>query len=294
MLGMSRHTGNGDFCAARPDGFPGAGRRLRRPSGISRTSGTTIEAIRRIGASCDWSRERFTMDEQLSRAVNEVFIRLYEEGLIYRGEYIVNWCPRCKTALSDVEVEHADLVATEVEPDRLRTLEFKMEPQGLEEHEWWLDEVSLNLEAQDPYPYAPRLAISLTPYGQNPWRGPTLVHYAQPLAPYLAGALEIARTYVQLHADAQDEFQARCGGVKGPIMPVHTRNDIENIALLGSENFNRFCWWPDYPETACGLAQYWAFMKLAQYHAVSGDETAWNVLDNWLNWLDSYGVEETP
>ena len=91
---------------------------------------------------------------------------------------------------------------------RLRTLEFKMEQQGLEEHEWWLDDVSLNLEAQDPYPYAPRLAISLTPYGQNPWRGPTLVHYAQPLAPYLAGAASLAQTYVALHRDAQDEYHA--------------------------------------------------------------------------------------
>ncbi len=70
-----------------------------------RTSGGTIlNQMRRMGVSCDWSRERFTMDEQLSRAVLEVFVRLYEEGLIYRGEYIVNWCPRCKTAISDLEV----------------------------------------------------------------------------------------------------------------------------------------------------------------------------------------------
>ena len=150
-----------------------------------------------------------------------------------------------------------------------------MEQQGLEEHEWWLDDLSLNLEAQDPYPYAPRLAISLTPYGQNPWRGPTLVHYAHPLAPFLVGALNLAQTYVQLHQDAQDEFHNRYGGVKGPIMPVHTRNDIENIAILGCENFNKFCWWPDYPEAGSGLGQYWAFMKLAQYHFVSGDEPAW-------------------
>ena len=61
-----------------------------------------------MGASCDWSRERFTMDEGLSRAVREVFVRLYEKGLVYRGEYLVNWCPRCQTALSDLEVEHAD------------------------------------------------------------------------------------------------------------------------------------------------------------------------------------------
>jgi valyl-tRNA synthetase len=60
----------------------------------------------RTGASCDWSRERFTLDPGLSRAVREVFVRLYEKGLIYRGEYMVNWCPRCHTALSDLEVPH--------------------------------------------------------------------------------------------------------------------------------------------------------------------------------------------
>ncbi|MCX5779427.1 MAG: class I tRNA ligase family protein, partial [Firmicutes bacterium] len=61
-----------------------------------------------LGSSCDWSRERFTMDEGCSRAVREVFINLYEKGLIYRGDYIINWCPRCQTAISDIEVEHAD------------------------------------------------------------------------------------------------------------------------------------------------------------------------------------------
>ncbi len=137
--------------------------------------------------------------------------------------------------------------------ERLRLLEFKVEQQGLEEHEWWLDEVGLNLEAEDPYPYAPRLAISLTPYGQNPWRGPTPVHYAQPLAPYLVGALNLTQNYLNLQRDAQDEFEERYGGVKGPILPVHTRNDVENIALCGEENFGRFCWWPryrDYGRTA--------------------------------------------
>ena len=59
-----------------------------------------------LGISCDWDRERFTMDEGLSRAVREAFVRLYEDGLIYRGEYLINWCPRCGTALSDLEVEH--------------------------------------------------------------------------------------------------------------------------------------------------------------------------------------------
>jgi valyl-tRNA synthetase len=68
-----------------------------------------INQLKRLGASCDWQRERFTMDEGLSRAVRTVFVRLFEEGLIYRGLYITNWCPRCRTALSDLEVEHEEL-----------------------------------------------------------------------------------------------------------------------------------------------------------------------------------------
>jgi len=68
--------------------------------------GQISKQLKKLGSSCDWSRERFTMDEGLSQAVKEVFVRLYREGLIYRGDYIINWCPRCQTALSDLEVEH--------------------------------------------------------------------------------------------------------------------------------------------------------------------------------------------
>lgn len=71
--------------------------------------GIIFQQLRRLGASCDWERERFTMDEGLSRAVREVFVSLYEEGLIYQGDYIINWCPRCHTALSDLEVEHDEV-----------------------------------------------------------------------------------------------------------------------------------------------------------------------------------------
>ncbi len=67
---------------------------------------TIVGQLKRLGASCDWSRERFTMDLQCTRAVREAFYRLYQKGWIYRGKYIVNWCPRCLTALSDLEVEH--------------------------------------------------------------------------------------------------------------------------------------------------------------------------------------------
>ncbi len=72
-----------------------------------RIYGTRItDTLRRLGASCDWTRERFTMDPGLSRAVRTVFVRLYQEGLIYRGRYIVNWCPRCHTVISDLETVH--------------------------------------------------------------------------------------------------------------------------------------------------------------------------------------------
>jgi valyl-tRNA synthetase len=70
--------------------------------------GRILSQMRRLGDSVDWSRERFTMDEGLSRAVQTIFKRLYDDGLIYRAERIINWCPRCLTALSDIEVDHSD------------------------------------------------------------------------------------------------------------------------------------------------------------------------------------------
>ncbi len=95
------------------------GQRLRRAMGpekfIARcwkwkdaNGGTIRRQLERLGASCDWTRDRFTMDPAYSRAVVEVFVRLYEEGLIYRGKYVVNWCPRCLTAVSDLEVAHEE------------------------------------------------------------------------------------------------------------------------------------------------------------------------------------------
>ncbi len=73
------------------------------------SGGAIINQLKRLGASCDWDRERFTMDEGLSRAVRKVFVQLHQEGLIFQGNYIINWCPRCRTALSDLEVEHEEL-----------------------------------------------------------------------------------------------------------------------------------------------------------------------------------------
>src|ERR1700730_10957205 len=70
--------------------------------------GKILHQLRKLGASCDWSRESFTLDEGLSRAVTRVFVMLYREGLIYRDYRLINWCPRCETALSDLEVEHKE------------------------------------------------------------------------------------------------------------------------------------------------------------------------------------------
>ncbi|MFI5247630.1 MAG: valine--tRNA ligase, partial [Nitrospirales bacterium] len=87
----------------------------------TKSGGTIIQQLKRLGASCDWDRLRFTMDEGLSKAVLEVFVRLYEDDLIYRGERLINWCPRCLTALSDIEVEHEELKG------KLYSIEYPLE-----------------------------------------------------------------------------------------------------------------------------------------------------------------------
>jgi valyl-tRNA synthetase len=86
-----------------------------------KSGGTIIAQLKRLGASCDWDRERFTMDPGLSEAVRLVFVRLYEDGLLYRGERLINWCPRCLTALSDIEVEHEDITG------KLYTIRYPLE-----------------------------------------------------------------------------------------------------------------------------------------------------------------------
>src|SRR5688572_25059667 len=68
-----------------------------------------VRQLKRLGVSCDWTRMRFTLDEGLSRAVRHVFVKLYEDGLIYRALAMVNWCPQCQTAISDIEVEHREI-----------------------------------------------------------------------------------------------------------------------------------------------------------------------------------------
>jgi valyl-tRNA synthetase len=70
--------------------------------------GRIVEQLKTLGCSCDWERQRFTMDDMCARAVRETFVDLYKKGLIYKGDRIINWCPKCTTALSDAEVEYVD------------------------------------------------------------------------------------------------------------------------------------------------------------------------------------------
>ena len=79
-----------------------------------------ISQLKKLGSSCDWRRERFTMDEGCSKAVKEVFVNLYEKGLIYKGSRIINWCPHCATALSDAEVEYETQPGKLLQPPGLR------------------------------------------------------------------------------------------------------------------------------------------------------------------------------
>ena len=96
--------------------------------------GKILNQLRRLGASCDWSRERFTLDEGLSRAVTKVFVMLYNEGLIYRDYRLINWCTRCETALSDLEVEHKDVpgqpLVHQIPTERRLRLRLPSPPRG--------------------------------------------------------------------------------------------------------------------------------------------------------------------
>ncbi|HAJ35657.1 MAG TPA: valine--tRNA ligase [Chloroflexi bacterium] len=105
---------------------------------------------RRMGISCDWTRERFTLDEGLSKAVLEAFVRLYEEGLIYRGNYLVNWCPRCQSAISDLEVDHDE------ENGRFYTFRYPLKEGGFLEVSTTRPETILGDTAVAVHPDDPR------------------------------------------------------------------------------------------------------------------------------------------
>ncbi|MCI0511985.1 valine--tRNA ligase [candidate division KSB1 bacterium] len=160
--------------------------------------GIIIEQLKKMGCSCDWTRERFTMDEKLSRAVRTVFVQLYEKGLIYRGEYIINWCPRCHTALSDEEAIHHD------QPGHL----------------WY---INYPIAASDAYIVVattrPETMLGDTAVAVNP---------ADERYQHLIGKtviLPILDREIPIIADAQVALEFGTGAVK--VTPAHDPNDFE-------------------------------------------------------------------
>ena len=109
-----------DFLAENPDFFERHADLLRSLRLPHDTGGTILDQLKAIGSSCDWSRTRFTLDDEYSTAVRRVFVQLYDEGLIYRGHRVIHWCPRCLTSLSDEEAE-AELVLGPIPQLRRRT-----------------------------------------------------------------------------------------------------------------------------------------------------------------------------
>ncbi|NPV53339.1 MAG: valine--tRNA ligase [Firmicutes bacterium] len=160
--------------------------------------GRIIGQLQRLGASCDWQRERFTMDEGCSRAVREVFVRLYEKGLIYRGQYIINWCPRCKTSLSDLEVEHKD------ERGALYYIQYPFKD----------GEGAITVATTRPETMLGDVAVAVNPHDQRyaGYIGTTVI-------------LPIMEREIPVIADEYADPQFGTGAVK--VTPAHDPNDFE-------------------------------------------------------------------
>jgi valyl-tRNA synthetase len=163
--------------------------------------GRIVEQMKRAGLSCDWSRERFTMDPGLSRAVREAFVRLHEKGLIYQGDYMVNWCPRCRTVLSDLEVQHE-------------------ESQG----SLWHIAYPLAL----PVPGLDKIIVATTRPETMLGDTAVAIHPQDPRAPLLQGAavhLPLTEREIPIVLDTIADPEFGSGAVK--ITPAHDPNDFE-------------------------------------------------------------------
>jgi valyl-tRNA synthetase len=163
-----------------------------------------VSRIKKLGLSVDWSRERFTLDEGLSRAVREAFVRLYKEGLIHKGEYIVNWCPRCKTAISDLEVKH-------------------------EQKEGWLYYIRYAVQGSDEF-------ITVATTRPETMLGDTgvAVHPDDERYKHLVGKkviLPLMNRQIPIVADSFVDRQFGTGAVK--ITPAHDPNDFEAAKRTG-------------------------------------------------------------
>jgi valyl-tRNA synthetase len=173
------------------------------------SGGMILKQLRLMGFSLDWTRERFTLDPMLSRAVREVFVSLYEAGLIYRGNYIVNWCPRCVTALSDLEVE------TEPEPGSLWHIRYPAKDGG----------EGIVVATTRPETLLGDTGVAVHPDDERYRRlvGHTLV-------------LPIAKREIPVVADPFVDREFGTGAVK--LTPAHDPNDFEAAKRLGLPSIN--------------------------------------------------------
>jgi valyl-tRNA synthetase len=161
--------------------------------------GYILKQLRRLGASCDWERTRFTMEPALSAAVAEVFVRLHGKGLVYRGEYIVNWCPRCLTAISDEEVDHQD------EPSKLWYIRYPLEDD---------DGGYVTVATTRPETMLGDTAVAINPHSEKTrhLRGKMAV------LPFIGRALPIIE---------DDYVEADFGAGALKVTPAHDVNDFE-------------------------------------------------------------------
>ena len=162
--------------------------------------GAILDQMKRLGASVDWGREYFTMDDKLSRAVKEVFVRLYEDGLIYRGKYIVNWCSDCGTAISDLEVKHEDVAG--------KLYEIRYPVVGSEKNEF------ITVATTRPETMLGDTAVAVNPKDERY----THLHGKHVMLPLMNREIPIITDEL-----AQPEFGT--GAVK--VTPAHDPNDFE-------------------------------------------------------------------
>lgn len=160
--------------------------------------GIITNQLRKLGASCDWSRERFTMDDGLTEAVKEVFVRLYKKDLIYRGEYLVNWCPSCGTALADDEVDH------EEKPGKLYTIKYKIVG----------EETYLNIATTRPETLFGDTAVAVNPDDER-------------FKSYIGKELELPLTGRKLNIIGDNYVDIKFGTGCLKVTPAHDPNDWE-------------------------------------------------------------------
>ncbi len=198
---------------------------------VEETGGTILEQLKAIGAGCDWERTRFTLDPGLSRAVREVFVRLYEKGLIYRGEYIINWCPRCLTALSNEEAE-----GTETQ-GKLHHLRYPLSEEAFPAAE---SAKAAGGEAIQRMPDG-RWALTVSTTRPETMLGDTgvAVHPDDPRYAPLVGQraiLPLAEREIPIVADEWVDREFGTGMVK--VTPAHDPNDFEIAGRTGLEILN--------------------------------------------------------